>query len=664
MSAATTTCGACGAETPADNVFCGICGARLQEAPTDSLLGKVVAEKFRIVRLLGSGGMGAIYLAEHVGIGKRVAIKLLRADLRGHPHLVKRFRREAMAVSRLTDAHTITVFDFGVWDGVVYLVMEYLIGDDLSKTLAAESRLDPARALAIVHQICSSLAEAHAQGVVHRDLKPENVFLTRTTSGDEWVKVLDFGLAKILAPEGAEALLQTADGALMGTPYYMAPEQVKGEAVDARTDLYAVGGLLFRMLTGQVPYVGKSPLQVMEAHVSGALPRFDEVDPTLIVPPGLEELVRRLLARAPDDRPQSALAVDQEVVGLLDRISGPRGDLRSRPATPAPSVDPRAGGPADEGPDDAPRDTAEGSPEGARPTPPPTAPGRPSALTDGSLADGPPADGGPLSFDDAPDDGPRPRTDGYAVGAALADQGGGPPTGAVPFGGGLAGQPADPAANSWVLGDSAPPPSARPGARGGGRSMLPWVVVVLLAAGGGAAGYRWYAARSGPPTAEVEPNDTPATASPIADDLPLTGTIGPGDGATGDRDVFVIDVPPDRRHVRARVSGVDGLDLILEAVDYAGNSLFKRDARRVGRGEWGTARVDSDRLLIVVRARTPEGESPPSAEASYRLMVRFSDRPIRRRGRRGGDPEPEPEPDGGGAEADGAADARSVDGGG
>ena len=155
-----------------------------------------------------------------------------------------------MAVSKLTDIHTISVFDFGVWQGLVYLVMEYLQGDDLAEVLAREKSMAPARVLRISKQICSSLAEAHGVGVIHRDLKPENVFLTYSTSGEEIIKVLDFGLAKLLGTTDAyEGNFETQDGALLGTPYYMAPEQVDGDPLTPRTDLYALGALMYRMLT-------------------------------------------------------------------------------------------------------------------------------------------------------------------------------------------------------------------------------------------------------------------------------------------------------------------------------------------------------------------------------------------------------------------------------
>ena len=339
MSDGRRTCHVCGTGVPSDNAFCGSCGTRLPvtEIDTDDgLIGRVIDSRFRVLRLLGAGGMGAVYLAEHVGIGKRVAVKVLRGDLRSRPDIVSRFRREAMAVSKLTDAHTITVFDFGIWKGLVYLVMEYLQGTDLAAVLEVEGRLDMGRALNIAHQICSALAEAHAVGIVHRDLKPENVFITRTTNGDEFAKVLDFGLAKMVA--GHDRVdFETQAGALLGTPFFMAPEQVRSQEVDARTDLYALGGLMYRMLTGAYPYTGRTPMEVLEAHLSSPLRTFAQAAPEADLSGPCEVLVRRLMAREPDDRPTTALEADREILVLLNQGTS-RPTLGPAPVTPSPAA--------------------------------------------------------------------------------------------------------------------------------------------------------------------------------------------------------------------------------------------------------------------------------------------------------------------------------------
>ncbi len=315
-------CPVCASPLPRGNAFCGACGARLPATGTepraDALIGRVLDSRFRILRLIGTGGMGAVYLAEHVGIGKQVAIKVLRADLRSQPDLVGRFRREAMAVSKLTDPHTITVFDFGVWRGLIYLVMEYLRGADLAVLIDREGRLSAEAALSVALAVLSSLAEAHDQGIVHRDLKPENIYITRAAGGDELIKVLDFGLAKMMtAPEQrTDAGFQTREGALLGTPYFMAPEQISGDDIDGRCDLYAVGALLFLMVTGRHPYASKNPMRVLEAHLAGDLPTLASVAPGVVVPDGFEALVRDLMAVDPAARPPNALAVIERLRGL------------------------------------------------------------------------------------------------------------------------------------------------------------------------------------------------------------------------------------------------------------------------------------------------------------------------------------------------------------
>ena len=268
------SCRACGAEFPAENAFCGVCGARAsltEHGAGDHLIGQVVDRKFRLESCIATGGMGSVYRAEHVGIGKQVAIKFLRADLRGHPLLVQRLRREAMAVSKLTDVHTISVFDFGVWQGLAYLVMEYLQGEDLAAVLNREKAFTPQRTLFVAKSICASLAEAHGVGVIHRDLKPENVFLTLSASGDENVKVLDFGLAKLLGDnDGAEGRFQTQDGALLGTPHYMAPEQADGDPAMRELPMRLVH--FCTACSRALPFTGKTPRDVFSAQRSRRCP--------------------------------------------------------------------------------------------------------------------------------------------------------------------------------------------------------------------------------------------------------------------------------------------------------------------------------------------------------------------------------------------------------
>ncbi len=514
-------------------------------ATEDALINRVVDGRFRILELLGAGGMGAVYLAEHVGIGKRVAVKVLRADLRSHPDLVGRFRREAMAVSKLQDAHTITVFDFGIWKGLVYLVMEYLRGRDLAALLEAEGRLNPDRALRIAHMICSSLAEAHALGIVHRDLKPENIFITRTTSGDELVKVLDFGLAKIVAAERSEVGFQTADGTLLGTPFYMAPEQVRSERVSPRTDIYAVGGLLFRMITGRHSYVGRSPMQVLEGHLSGELDTFAEAAPGLQVPEEVEALVRRLLAREPEDRPATALEADEAMVRLLgrSRSSGERVAL-------TPSLAPT-------------------------PAPFPSTFSTSVMMDSGEVA----AEMEPIAPDSNFDPPTRDEFNRYELRLKVR------------------------------------------------RAFNVLLLLVVIGAGAAGTWYQLHGKPYVPPPFEVEPNDEPAQATRILPGTPIKGHMGARKAKErSDRDIYVIRVPKKTPKARITVTGVPGIDLVVEGFDLEGKKVFKHSEAGVGEGEKMVVDVAVKKLNLVVREVWVQGERPSeNSTDAYELRVDFGE---------------------------------------
>ncbi|MGB8932139.1 MAG: serine/threonine-protein kinase, partial [Anaeromyxobacteraceae bacterium] len=304
-------CARCGylADTSAGPVnFCPKCGTDLRGpgaagTASNPLVGSVVADRYKLLTLLGEGGMGAVYKAEHVRMGKALALKLLRGDFARDQSAVKRFVDEARIVSRLSHPHTIAVFDFGeigVASGL-YLAMEYVPGRDLSSVLRAEHRVAAPRVVTIGEQILGSLAEAHDAGIVHRDMKPGNVMLTQTRTGDDFTKVLDFGIAKLRDDEGASV---TSAGAILGTPNYLAPEQARGRDVDARADLYSVGALLFELLTGRPPFVATNPLAVVNAHLHDAPPSVQELAPEVSV--AISEVIQRALAKRPEDRFQSA----------------------------------------------------------------------------------------------------------------------------------------------------------------------------------------------------------------------------------------------------------------------------------------------------------------------------------------------------------------------
>ncbi len=265
---------------------------------------------YEIIALVGAGGMGEIYRARDTRLDRTVAIKVLAASLAADPQLRERFEREARAISSLNHPHICTLFDVGHHNGVDFLVLEYLEGRTLAERLAHDggAALDPKEALKIAMEICDALDKAHRTGIVHRDLKPANVMLTKTGA-----KLLDFGLAKSAAPVVATSGLSmlpttppnlTAQGTILGTFQYMAPEQIEGLEADARTDIFAFGALLFEMLTGRTAFEGKTRASLLGAILKDEPPAVSRVRP--VVPAALDRIISTCLAKDPDDRYQSA----------------------------------------------------------------------------------------------------------------------------------------------------------------------------------------------------------------------------------------------------------------------------------------------------------------------------------------------------------------------
>jgi eukaryotic-like serine/threonine-protein kinase len=284
----------------------------------DPLIGVIVAERYRIIEALGRGGMGAVYKVEHTRIGKLLAMKLLTGELSRNPDVVRRFKLEALTVSKLSSPNTVQVFDFGAAEGLTYLVMELVAGDDLGRTLRSQGPMPWSRASRIIIQVCSSLAEAHQKGIVHRDIKPENVMLVRARDGTDIAKVLDFGLAKLREGEGLNDV--TSQGAIVGTPYFMAPEQIKGEAVDARTDIYALGAMMYRALTGHYPFNGPTPMAVFTKHLTEPPVAPMERAPDLDIPVGINQLVLKALSKAADSRFQKVEDLQARLIEELKSV--------------------------------------------------------------------------------------------------------------------------------------------------------------------------------------------------------------------------------------------------------------------------------------------------------------------------------------------------------
>ncbi len=267
------------------------------------LPGERIGGKYEVERILGQGGMGIVVAARHVQIGQRVAIKFLRGQAASDPNATERFLREARAAVVLTSEHATKVLDVGIDEsGEPYMVMEYLAGSDLTALLQQRGCFGVHETLDIVLQACEAIAEAHARGIVHRDLKPPNLFVTKGNDGRRLVKVLDFGISKTLDTQPGQDL--TASGSLMGSPAYMSPEQVRApKTVDARTDVWALGIILFELLTGKSPFIGETMGETLARIIADATPSVRELRPEL--PAGLDIIVARCLERDMSRRIQS-----------------------------------------------------------------------------------------------------------------------------------------------------------------------------------------------------------------------------------------------------------------------------------------------------------------------------------------------------------------------
>ncbi|MEO8215341.1 MAG: serine/threonine-protein kinase, partial [Myxococcales bacterium] len=327
-----------------------------EEPSHSTVVGSLVSGRYRVRRLRGEGGMGRVYEAEHIEIGKRVALKILHPGYSQTPDLVERLRREARAASRIGHPNVVDVTDSGTTDdGAFFFVMEYLEGRELGEIIFEEKGLDLRRALGITAQICRALQAAHKAGVIHRDLKPENVLLVERDGQKDFVKVLDFGIAKNLTdqddePNGNPRRKLTNPGVAMGTPEYMAPEQAAGRPADVRSDVYAVGGLLYEMLSGRAAYEGSNFMEILHKKANQAPAPISTFRPD--IPPEIEDLVKRTMATDPAARPQSMEEFERELTEIAwqvlppifqDRVltGGPPGSPNANPVlsdTPRPVV--------------------------------------------------------------------------------------------------------------------------------------------------------------------------------------------------------------------------------------------------------------------------------------------------------------------------------------
>jgi len=271
----------------------------------DPILGTTIAGRYRVESRLGEGGMGSVYRVEHTAMRKKLALKLLHREMTRQPEMVARFEREALAAAHIEHPNVAGATDFGkLDDGLCFLVLEYVEGVSL-RALVEKGPLDPRRAVHIARQMLSALRRAHELGIVHRDLKPENVQLVEKDGDPDFVKVLDFGIARVPIGSltgGEEGTSLTRSGMVYGTPEYMAPEQALGQEVDGRSDLYSTGVILFEMLAGKRPYDNKDKVALLGQHVAGVIPSVRERMPDQPITEALDTIVARLMAKSPSER--------------------------------------------------------------------------------------------------------------------------------------------------------------------------------------------------------------------------------------------------------------------------------------------------------------------------------------------------------------------------
>ncbi len=306
--------------------------ARSEKLPVQpgpqSLIGTTISDRYRIERLLGEGGMGAVYQAEHTLMRKRMAIKVLHPEMTRLPEVVARFEREAMAAAHIDHPHVVTATDFGkLEDGSFFLALEFVEGSSLREVIAL-GRLELGRSLHIARQMAGALQRAHSLKIVHRDLKPENVMLVERDGDPDFVKVLDFGIAKVQMGElgtndraGPEQNVLTQAGMVYGTPEYMAPEQALGQPVDARADLYALGIIMYEMLTGHRPFEADSKVALLGMQVTAPVPAMIVKCADCNVPLEVEVLVARLLTKEATDRIGDAKEVIEAITTILSQLS-------------------------------------------------------------------------------------------------------------------------------------------------------------------------------------------------------------------------------------------------------------------------------------------------------------------------------------------------------
>ena len=321
-------CATCGNEFPDEQKFCPNDGSPLRSTTAGNLIGSIIAERYHISKKLGEGGMGAVYLGEHVKMGRKSAIKVMSQSMAHDHDAIARFNREAANAARINHPNVCAIYDFGETpDGTIYLAMEFIEGETLTDLIHREGQLPPQRAADILRQTGDALEAAHDLGIVHRDLKPDNIMIAKGRGGTDVVKVVDFGIAKAMGGEEGQNVTKT--GLVVGTPEYMSPEQLSGDVLDGRSDIYSVALVFYRMLTGLLPFQADSAQETMIKRLTDDPLPLNQARPDMTFPAALQQVMNKALQRMPRDRYGSAAAFAEDALRAVEEM----------PSTPAPDTE-------------------------------------------------------------------------------------------------------------------------------------------------------------------------------------------------------------------------------------------------------------------------------------------------------------------------------------
>lgn len=313
------TCTACKKEFFGGAGACPNCGATdFVEVKRDAFIGKILAGRYQVESLLGTGGMGVVYKAWQENLKRRVAVKVLRQQFLEDQTSVKRFQQEAIAASRLAHPNIVTLHDFGsTEDGYIYMVMDIINGRSLAQEIRERRSIGVERTISIITQVCDALDHAHRNGIVHRDLKPGNIMLVESPDSGDYVKLVDFGIAKVLEKDEDQELTQKGD--IFGSPLYMSPEQCLGHDLDGRSDIYSLATVMYECLTGLPPHKGRNAIETIDKQIHQAPASFAEVRPDIYIPERLEAVVMKALAKSPNSRQQTMKELAGELQASVPR---------------------------------------------------------------------------------------------------------------------------------------------------------------------------------------------------------------------------------------------------------------------------------------------------------------------------------------------------------